>query len=69
MINGTLHRARTEYTVYLTRPTDALVEPPPLLVGADHIVSSGMPRHMLPKLLGFADPASGIIGTWAREIE
>jgi|UppTromiDAQCA005_1034438.scaffolds.fasta_scaffold01872_1 hypothetical protein len=63
-----LRRARTAYTVYLKRPEDALVEPPPLLVGADHVVSSGMPRRLLPKLLGFADPASGIIGTWAREI-
>lgn len=65
---GEQHRARTAYTVYLTRPADALIEPPPLLVGADHIVSSGMPKRSLPKLLGFADPSSGVIGTWAREI-
>ena len=32
------------------------------------IWAKGMPRRLLPKLLGFADPASGIIGTWAREI-
>lgn len=67
-MSGMLRRARTAYTVYLKRPEDALVEPPPLLVGADHVVSSGMPQQLLPKLLGFADPASGIIGTWAREI-
>jgi len=67
-MSGMLRRARTAYTVYIKRPEDALVEPPPLLVGADHVVSSGMPRRLLPKLLGFADPASGIIGTWAREI-
>lgn len=64
----TLPRARTAYTVYLARSADALIDPPPLLVGADHIVSSGMPRRILPKLLGFADPTSGVIGTWAREI-
>lgn len=68
MNTGTLRRSRTEYTVYLTQPANAIVEPPPLLVGADHIVSSGMPHRTLPKLLGFADPTSGIIGTWAREI-
>lgn len=63
-----LRRARTAYTVYLTQPADAIIEPPPLLVDADHVVNSGMPRRVLPKLLGFADPTSGIIGTWAREI-
>lgn len=63
-----LRRARTAYTVYLMQPADAIIEPPPLLVDADHVVNSGMPRRVLPKLLGFADPTSGIIGTWAREI-
>ena len=58
----------TAYTVYLESPPTAIVPLPPLLIGADLIVRSGMSRHGLPKLLGFADPTTGIIRIWARDL-
>lgn len=58
----------TAYTVYLESPQTAIVPLPPLLIGADLIVRSGMPHRCLPKLLGFADPSTGIIRVWARDL-
>lgn len=58
----------TAYTVYLESSPQAIVPPPPLLISADHVVRSGMPRRCLPKLLGFADPTTGIIKIWTRDL-
>lgn len=58
----------TAYTVYLESSSRVIVPLPPLLIGADLIVRSGMPRRCLPKLLGFADPTTGIIKIWARDL-
>lgn len=58
----------TAYTVYLESPPTAIVPLPPLLISADLIVRSGMSRRGLPKLLGFADPRTGIIKIWASDL-
>lgn len=63
-----MNATATAYTVYLESSPQAIVPPPPLLISADHIVRSGMPRRCLPKMLGFADPSTGIIKIWTHDL-